>query len=279
MFWDIALSSLILLDTAATGFLGFYVTLHPPAPNTPQVRTYKIRFAAVVGFGLLLIVTQGIRNGLAQNAFNSQLSEMKERLSDMRGRMNVLLDLTLHPPINPEIHHVYEAVDEIEGTLKRNGPTKVAEPVRPAITKSPPPSAPAVSVVDSTRLMTNQELRKHVISLANAMRDFEHNYRLQEEQEEQDQNNKKPVGNETQEQVWRRQISASMKSRSDYENEFRKQYLGEASAYRDELLRRLNITPPKEEEMLPALRGAIAGPDPLSDLGTYLERLARQLPD
>jgi hypothetical protein len=89
-----------------------------------------------------------------------------------------------------------------------------------------------------------------------------------------------------------------LKDNSNFQSEYRKNYLNRASALRDELLFRLRMTPEQSEraveEHLPstsqflggpmlggpisrALAGALVGPHPIADAAMYLEGLARLL--
>ncbi len=77
---------------------------------------------------------------------------------------------------------------------------------------------------------------------------------------------------------WQAQTNVMLQRDTEYGNEFRKRFLGEAVGYRDELIKRLNIIPPEEEKRVIALQEFLAGVSPVSDLSLYLERLARQLP-
>ena len=109
------------------------------------------------------------------------------------------------------------------------------------------------------------------------MRDFETKFMKEERQRDFSQTPLKGTEEEKSKQ-WQQQVNASMQRRMEYGNEFRKRFLGEAINYRDELLKRLKIMPPKEESHIIALQGFLAGPSPISDLAQYLENLARQLP-
>jgi hypothetical protein len=175
-----------------------------------------------------------------QKTRDAESDALKQTILDMHGKMGVFMDLMQPPP-----------------ALK------------------PQPSL--IGSGENIKDLTNLELCAKVIAFANTMRDFETNFKKAELQHDIIQ---KPVTGtaEEKQQQWRQQVNASMQRRQDYDNEFRKRFLGEAIVYRDDLLRRLKIASPKEEQNIIALQGALAGPAPISDLAAYLEKMARQLP-
>jgi len=129
----------------------------------------------------------------------------------------------------------------------------------------------------SVRDLSNDELRNKVMQLVNNMRDFETNFRKEEQQRDFNQPPLKGTPEEINKQ-FQQKINASIQRRLEFDNEFRKRFLGEAISYRDELLKRLSIMPPEEEHRIIALQGFLAGAQPISDLAMYLEKLDRQLP-
>ncbi len=144
------------------------------------------------------------------------------------------------------------------------------------VQQTAPKPAP-VTVPETIRVLGNPELREKVIALANDMRNFEHHFKSRELQLLL--NRPSLTGTEEEKNLqWKQQVNTDIQQYQAYQNEFRKRFFGEASSYRDELLRRLNIMPPDEEKRVVALEGALAGPAPISDLAAYLEKLVRQLP-
>jgi hypothetical protein len=139
---------------------------------------------------------------------------------------------------------------------------------------SSPPSSGAPS--EPMKMMDDQRLRSRVAALSHAMCDFEHKF--QSDELERNLNHPPVVG--TQEVVkrqWQTEANLWQRRYEDYENEFRKRFLADALAYREEVLRRLRTVPPDEERQIPALHGNLTGPSPICDLGVYLESLAVQL--
>lgn len=131
---------------------------------------------------------------------------------------------------------------------------------------------------DTRRILTNSELQDKVIKFANNLRDFEQNFKSQELQRV---SLLPPLAGtkEQNEQMWRERNARELERYMEYEVEFRRKYLAEAMDYYIELYKRLNIAPPKDDfPHIAALTGRLAGPMPLNDLATWLERLARQLP-
>jgi hypothetical protein len=67
------------------------------------------------------------------------------------------------------------------------------------------------------------------------------------------------------------------------EAQFKQVYLGKALALRDELIKRyiqIGVVPPKSQNGVIAFDyQSLAGPDPIGEAATYLETLARELPD
>jgi hypothetical protein len=63
----------------------------------------------------------------------------------------------------------------------------------------------------------------------------------------------------------------------DHQNEFNKKYLGEAASYWFELQKRTLNTTPTDERQMATLTGHLAGPHPLDDLASFLEKLGNKL--
>jgi hypothetical protein len=137
------------------------------------------------------------------------------------------------------------------------------------------PSSPAAAP-ETMKMMDDRRLRSRVAALAHEMCDFEHKF--QSDELERKLNRTPAVG--TQEEVkrqWQAEANVWRQRYGDYENEFRKRFLADALAYREEMLRRLKTVPPDEERQLPALHGNLTGLSPICDFGVYLESLAIQL--
>ncbi len=127
------------------------------------------------------------------------------------------------------------------------------------------------------RTLTDAQLREEVIAFANTLRDFEHNFHSEELTRMLNQ--QRLTGTEEEKiQKWQQQSNEMLMRHSQFQNEFKKRFLGKALGYRDELLRRLNIIAPTYEREVIAFQGMLAGVSPISDMANYLERLARQLP-
>ncbi len=136
--------------------------------------------------------------------------------------------------------------------------------------------------------LSDSELRENVIKFANNTRDFETNFKKEEYQRvstrflpprpSQGTEEEMKKWQEEANKQWQAQTNVMLQRDTEYGNEFRKRFLGEAVGYRDELIKRLNIIPPEEEKRVIALQEFLAGVSPVSDLSLYLERLARQLP-
>jgi hypothetical protein len=137
---------------------------------------------------------------------------------------------------------------------------------------APQPSAPAEPIAT----MDDRRLRNHVVVLAHSMCDFEHTFQSDELQRRLSH---PPVAGSPADiqRQWQTEAGLWQQRYGDYENEFRKQFLGDALAYRAELLRRLKTTPPDEERQIPALHGNLTGASPVCDLGVYLQSLAAAL--
>jgi len=137
------------------------------------------------------------------------------------------------------------------------------------------PQSPAVPS-ETMKMMSDQSLRSRVTALAHSMCDFEHKFHSDELARTA---NRPPVlGTQREmERQWQAGADLWRRQYGDYENEFRKQFLADALAYKEELLRRLKTVPPDQERQLPALQGNLTGLSPICDLGVYLESLAIQL--
>jgi hypothetical protein len=137
-----------------------------------------------------------------------------------------------------------------------------------------PPSATAAP--ESLKEIGDQPLRSRVATLAHAMCDFEHKF----QSDELDRKLTLPpmAGNpEQMERQWQMEATMWQRRYDGYQNDFRKQFLPAALAYRGELLRRLQTMPADQERQIPALHGNLTGASPVCDLGVYLESLAIQL--
>jgi len=111
------------------------------------------------------------------------------------------------------------------------------------------------------------------------MRDFENNF-MKEELESL--LNREPLKGTEEEKAkqWNQQTIIYIQRKREYDNEFRKRFLGEAIIYRDELIRRLNIMPPKRNSYIDILfKDILAGPYLINEMATYLENMDRQLPE
>jgi hypothetical protein len=236
-------------------------------------RREKIFFIA--SFMALCVISIRIAIHLQVKTDSAQ-EKRDTRITDMSGRMGVLMDLVLHPPLNPQLSQFIDRFNETQShIIPPHAPVKTSLP-KEHIT--PTPSKIMVSELAPIRMLTNGELKTRVLKLANNMRDFETNFK--KEEYTRDLNISSSQGTEAQkQQQWNQKVNQSILRRQEYDNEFRKRYQGESISYRDELLRRLNIIAPQEEKNVIALQGFLAGPSPISDLSTYLETLARQLPE
>jgi hypothetical protein len=125
--------------------------------------------------------------------------------------------------------------------------------------------------------LTNAELRHAVKELSDNMRDFETDARQKTDALMSQPRffvNGKPID----EVSWKRRVKQNAMFHAAEQTDFRKRYLPDAEAYKDEMLRRLNETRPNRETELVALQGDLEGTSPISDLADYLEWLSRRLP-
>jgi hypothetical protein len=137
------------------------------------------------------------------------------------------------------------------------------------------PQQPAVPSEPMKR-MSDQGLRSRVAALTQQMCDFEHKFYSDEL--ERAVNRPPLIGPQREmERQWQAEADLWQRRYGDYKNEFRKRFLADALAYREELLRRLKIVPPDLERQIPALHGELIGSSPVCDLGVYLQSLAIQL--
>lgn len=136
-----------------------------------------------------------------------------------------------------------------------------------------------IGAFDGRRVSTisNAEFRKIVIRFSNDLRGLEQNFQSKERSLILSPITGTP---EQQAKIREERRAKEQEIRQEYENEFKKRYLARALDYRTELYFRLRTTPPKDEfPQIVALTGMLAGPYPLNNLATYLERLARRLGD
>jgi len=162
-----------------------------------------------------------------------------------------------------------------EGIRRLARSTVLSNALVPQSPASTIPQSPAAAT-EPLKTMGDQQVRSRVTTLAHAMCDFEHKF--QSDELERKLTRPPVTGNQGEmERQWQAEANSWQRRYGDYENEFRKRFLADALAYREELLRRLNTTPPDEERQMLALHGNLAGASPICDLGVYLESLAIQL--
>jgi hypothetical protein len=160
--------------------------------------------------------------------------------------------------------------------LSSNVPPSLVEK-GPQVEPKPVPKSAAPSLAESVRLITNTELRQDVKELSDNMRDFETDAR-QKSKALMSQTRIFVNGQPTDEASWKERVKQNSMFHATEQTDFRKRYLPEAVAYKDEMLRRLNETRPDREKGLVALQGDLEGTSPISDLADYLEWLSRRLP-
>jgi hypothetical protein len=226
-----------------------WVQLKPPGE-----RSKKYWITAFIVIGLISSILAFLQQG-----------KHDEIVANINGRMGVLMDLVLNPPSNPQLQAILEALQKQQISLAK-APQKPQRPPSSELDKAP------------LQKRTNDQLRVQVIAFANKIRDFEHNFQSDEVSRSLRTLSAGTKTDEEKNRIWKAEVNTSIQRSRDYQNEFKKRFLGEAVVYRDELLRRLNIIAPEEERRIVALNGILAGPAPLSDLALYLEKLARQLP-
>lgn len=148
----------------------------------------------------------------------------------------------------------------------------------------PTPPSPVSKNINE---LSNKDLRNEIIQFGNKLREFENNF-SSEEYKRLNEPLKTPFPEQfLSEEEKSKMLTIEQKKRDhiynerreEYRKEFMKRYLGKSITYRNELIKRLNIIPPREEKDIPAFQAFLVGPVPISDLATYLDHLAMQLPD
>ena len=117
---DVALTVLVFLSTAATGFLGVYVTLHPPETDKQKGR-HKVWFV------LLAIVTAGL---IGRQAYYNRVQQgaLREQLNTIRANTDKLKE-----PIvveNPQDAEFRRLELDILGKLSQKRDTGVSVPLK-----------------------------------------------------------------------------------------------------------------------------------------------------
>lgn len=191
--------------------------------------------------------------------------------SDLMGRVNLRLSVW-----DSKAEHEWSQVRNL-GDLGKEVCTSLSPLPMPSIEPMPKPKPVTPTLAESVRLLTNTELRQDVKELSDNMRNFETGARQASDGlmlQPTFSVNDKPID----EAVREKRAKQNALFHAAEQTDFRKRYLPEAEAYKDEMLRRLNETRPDREKGLVALQGDLEGTSPISDLADYLEWLSRRLP-
>jgi hypothetical protein len=151
-------------------------------------------------------------------------------------------------------------------------------------------AGPATGAAQRLSDLSNVQLRARASRFSAQLREFEAEHALEErrisQQETEEMLRQIPVKNaediERQNTIAKQNQSAMMERRAQYQAAFNTRFRSRALEFREELSRREGIYPPFKPDIrhTGALdHGNLAGINPVSQVGDYLDELIRKLPD
>lgn len=237
---------------------------------TVERRFFKwgsIALFALLGLGsVILIVLQAQQTRADQDAATARQTQLQKSLDEtklesakavsfLNGRLDMLTSLIAHPPANPDLQNLAHVLQE--GNRRA-----------------------AMSV-------SNAELRLNAFDLARRLRDLQSRFTAEQSQlnayrMEQfrrfDPRDRSDATTRELNRISDEYGRAVMDLYSRQTGEFGP-LRSEAMVMRDQLLGRLSAQPRDTGVEMVLDRGALAGPNPIGDLATYIEKLARSLPE
>ncbi len=270
---DVAITLGLLLFTTGLAVVSLESTYKPPTPQ--RVRRYRILTTI---FALALIALTYVQ------ATHTKRSDGKRdgELSQLQGKTDIMRDMLLHPNASDTDKQILIALNKLGTRLGIK--QQPVPPERNIAEKSD--KSPSERIVPVTALTTD-ELRAHALDWAAKMRTFDRMFREQraqkEDSERQGQMANRGKSAEEQRALWQQQTNGMLSDYRQREQDFKQVYLGTAVALRDELINRyirVGAVPPKPLRWNTVFENqALAGVDPIGEAATYLEQLARELPD
>jgi hypothetical protein len=270
---DMAITVGLVVFTTGLAIVALEATWKPPTPQ--RVRRYRILTAI---FALALI---GLTVAQATHTKHTD-SKRDGEIRELQGKTDVMRDMLLHPNASDTDKQILIALNKLG---VRMGLKQVQ--VAPDRTIADKAANPAERVVPVTALTTD-ELRAHAIDWAAKMRNFDHAFQVQRAQKEDNERQEMMAnrGRSTEDQrvLWTRHTNEELNDYRQREQDFKQVYLGTLLALRDELVNRyirVGAVPPKLERGTSTVFEfqSLAGADPIGEAATYLEQLARELPD
>jgi hypothetical protein len=169
----------------------------------------------------------------------------------------------------------------LASVLQNSTPDKTVAIVRSIVAANSPPKPPTPTKTEYGAL-TNTELQNAAIKLANDLRELEGQERAEQYQTGNARMDaiRQASTEDEKSKVWNQYNNLDSQRDLTYQTRFRQQFQGSAQAMVDELLRRLpEQSRIKPQYPLPALEyGALAGAEPMGEVASYIEKLARTLP-
>jgi hypothetical protein len=281
MLYLLSFIALAAIPMALGAYGGNLAAIMIPEPK-PRARAMWIVWS-LAAIGVLLA---GAQQALVYKADKTN----EERQGDLRGRMSVMTDMLMHPPSNPQLEGISIAVDSIAKSVnaknEKSRPSQIgikqqAIVSQPNIVEKPADTGERVVPVTA---LTTSELRTRTVEWARKMRDFSRVFGERKAQREAAEIPMSQILEANQQAEWQRRVNEDLKQYREREQDFKQVYLGTALALRDELIKRyirVGAVPPKPARGMNAVFDdqTLAGPDAIGDAATYLEQLARELPD
>jgi hypothetical protein len=242
------------------------------ANNPPQTSgkkwTYRVIFIVLGIFAVGITIGQAVKTGRDQQEARTLTDN--ERRDAQRDRLDRAKEIG-------NLQGQLQSMQQVLGHVLSNSDPKQSAAMWKSIFSSAALQRPAIE------RMSNKELQSKVISYANDLRKFIADFEVKERGHiDQQMAAMRAVPTEDrskQTQIWNEQNQITANMYSQLTLDFKENYLGNAITYRDELLRRLGPQPADTGINRPlALDGWIA-PMSVDATATYLDKLARKLPE